>query len=145
MAAVLSPYGQRVSLFWFWLWRKLCGIFVSLGLSFYGALHFRAHTMPQPTLSVTLLYFLPEHKMCFMATLVGILQGFCFYYCCDKWQKDIVMVLFQPTRGLMHNFIVELQYMSTVLLSSCTALFCEPNVKFGMKSYSFGNSRIPLW
>lgn len=77
MAAVLWPHGQRVSLAWFWLWRKPCGIFVSLRLSFVwcpllqGTHHAAAYTF-------CYIAFLQEHKMHFMATLVWNLAGIFF-------------------------------------------------------------------
>lgn len=130
MAAVLWPRGQRVSLAWFSLWRKLCGAFVSLRLSFVWC----------PPVQGT--HHAPTYTFCYIALLPTKTQNALYgNTSLESCREDIVMVPFQPTHGLRHS-VVELQSMNTVL-SFCTALFCEPNGRFSMTSYSFGNSRIP--
>lgn len=118
MAAVPWPCGQRVRLACFGLGRKLGGIFVLLGLSFawcpslQGTHHATVHT---------------PLRCRWWQPWFGILQGSFYYY---KLQEDIARVPSQPPPGLWRRVMVESVYEHQ-FLSSCAALFCEPNVRFG--------------
>lgn len=126
----------------------ICMVSSALGHTPCHSLYFLLHWR-EPCL----LFFLPKHKMHFMATLMWNLRGIFFHY--FKWQKGIVMVICHLTRALRRSVTVKWPYESTVLLSSCAAsMMCSYCLRllcfvsqiwdWGMKSYSVGNSKITL-
>lgn len=97
--------------------------------------------MPQPMFCY-IAFFLPKHKMHFIAILVWDFAGINYYY---KWQKDIVMVLYSKLTdsGAMSwsNYnILALIFFLLVLLCFVSQMW-----DLDMKFNTFGNSGIPTY
>lgn len=146
-----------MSLGWFWIWSFVAYLCRS-SYHLYDVLHFRSHTVLQPTLSATwegallALLSIQTHNALYGNNSVEPSRDFFFFL--NKWQKDLghCSGAVPPNASTqeqhpgemivyVHCLMYVLSCSHDVQLLSC---FVSQKWDLGMKSCSFGYSRIPL-
>lgn len=143
----MSPYGQRVGLSWFWIWRELCDLLVSVHLPFvwcpllqgtpcHTAYRF-CHVGGSPPCLASY-----QNTTRFMATPFWTFSGICFSSLYMAGHRYGALSPSSWSRVQGHGEMTAREPRSPFILScsrdvqllSSFALFCEPNTRLGYET-----------